>query len=208
MPQPPFTPAAESPLRSLPGRPAHPYFAQEHEHQLRMVRPSTSLVSTPDVPEGYEIRQYRPDDEAAYKDLFNLGFTSDALEHTLAQALDYGFYVIEHTASGHLVASCVAERGSWDGGHERGILGWLIGDPSHAGRGLGTIVAAEVTNRLAKEGYNDPGLGTDDFRLAAIGIYLKLGWRPYLHLEDMEGRWRETCERLGTRFIREECVEP
>lgn len=173
-----------------------------------MVRPSTSLVNTPDVPEGYELRQYRPDDETAYKDLFNLGFTSDALEHTLAQALADGFFVIEHLASAHLVASCVAERASWDGGHERGILGWLIGDPSHAGMGLGTIVAAEVTNRLAEEGYNDPGLGTDDFRLAAIGIYLKLGWRPYLHLDDMEGRWRETYKRLGSRFLRDECVEP
>ena len=173
-----------------------------------MVRPSTSLVGTPDVPEGYELRQYRPDDEGAYRDLFNLGFTGDALEHTLAQAIADGFFVIEHPASGRLVASCVAERGSWDGGHERGILGWLIGDPSHAGLGLGTIIAAEVTNRLAEEGYNDPGLSTDDFRLAAIGVYLKLGWRPYLYLEDMERRWRETCERLGRRFLREECIEP
>ena len=173
-----------------------------------MVRPSTSLVCTPDVPEGYELRQYRASDEDAYKDLFNLGFTGDALEHTLAQALGDGFFVIQHTSSGHLVASCVAERGNWDGGHERGILGWLIGDPSHAGLGLGTIVAAEVTDRLAEEGYSDPGLSTDDFRLAAIGIYLKLGWRPYLYLEDMERRWRVTCERLGTRFLREECVEP
>ena len=173
-----------------------------------MVRPSTSLVSTSDVPEGYELRQYRADDEGAYKELFNLGFTGDSLEHTLAQAIADGFYVIEHPASGHLVASCVAERGNWDGGHERGILGWLIGDPSHAGLGLGTIVAAEVTDRLAEEGYSDPGLSTDDFRLAAIGIYLKLGWRPYLYLEDMERRWRVTCERLGTGFLREECVEP
>ena len=173
-----------------------------------MVRPSTSPVSTPDVPEGYELRQYRADDGGAYKDLFNLGFTGVSLEHTLAQAIADGFYVIEHPASGHLVASCVAERGNWDGGHERGILGWLIGDPSHAGLGLGTIVAAEVTDRLAEEGYSDPGLSTDDFRLAAIGIYLKLGWRPYLYLEDMERRWRVTCERLGTGFLREECVEP
>ena len=208
MPHPPFTPAAESPLRSLPGRPAHPFYEQEHEHQLRMVRPRTSLVDIPEVPEGYELRQYQPDDRTAYKDLFNLGFTSDALDHTLAQALADGFFVIEHLASGHLVASCVAEHACWDGGHERGILGWLIGDPSHAGLGLGTIVAAEVTNRLAEEGYGDPGLGTDDFRLAAIGIYLKLGWRPYLHRGDMEGRWRETYERLGSRFLRDECVEP
>lgn len=203
-----FTPVAKNPLRSLPGRPAHPFYDQEHQHQLRMVRPSTSLVGMPDVPDGYELRQYWPDDERAYKDLFNLGFTCDHLEHTQAQAVDDGFFVIEHPASGHLVASCVALRGGWDGGHDRGILGWLIADPSHARLGLGTIVAAQVTNRLSKEGYRVPGLGTEDFRLAAIGIYLKLDWRPYLYFEDMERRWREVFKRLGRRFLREECVEP
>lgn len=172
-----------------------------------MVRPSSSLVGIPDLPEGYELRQYRSDDEVAYKDLFNLGFEGDRLEHTLAHVLATGFFVIVHMASGQIVASCVAERGSWDDGHDRGILGWLIVDPSHAGLGLGTIVAAKVTNRLVEEGYGEPGLGTEDFRLTAIGIYLGLGWRPYLYLESMERRWLETYERLGRRFTREECVE-
>ena len=129
------------------------------------------------------------------------------MNHTQAQAIHDGFYVIEHPASGHLVASCVALRGGWDGGSDRGILGWLIADPSHARLRLGTIVAANVTNRLSKEGYSCPGLGTEDFRLAAIVIYLNLEWRPYLYLEDMERRWRVIFKRLGRRFLREECVE-
>ena len=162
----------------------------------------------PGLPEDYELRQYRPDDEVAYKELFNLGFGGDRLEHTLAHALHEGFFVVVHTGVGQIVASCVAQRGSWDGGHDRGILGWLIVDPSHARLGLGTIVAAKVTNRLVEEGYSEPGLGTEDFRLAAIGIYLKLGWRPHLYMENMGIRWRETYERLGRRFLREEFVEP
>ena len=137
-----------------------------------MVRTSSSLVRAPGVPEGYEVRQYRPDDEGAYKDLYNLGFTGDVLEHTLARTIHEGFFVIEHPASGHLVASCVAMRGSWDYERERGILGWLVVDPSHGGLGLGTIVAARVTNRLAEQQSIEPGLGTENFRLAAISIYL------------------------------------
>ena len=205
---PPLTAAAENPLGSFPGRPSHPYFLQEHEHQLRMVRPSTSLVGAPDVPKGYELRQYRPDDEGEYKDLFNLGFTGDVLEQTRAKAIPKGFFVIEHPASGHLVASCVAQLDSWGDEQERGILGWLIVDPSHAGLGLGTIVAARVTNRLTEERFGAPGLGTEDFRLAAISIYLEFGWRPYLYGEEMDRRWRETYERLGRQFLREQCVEP
>ena len=173
-----------------------------------MARPSTIPAAVPDVPNGYELRLYRPGDEAAYRDLYNLAFPGDYLEHTLAHAVPRGFFVVEHTASGHLVASCVAEHRSWDGGHRWGALDWLIGDPSHAGLGLGTAVSAKVTNRLVEEGYSTPGLETEDFRLAAINIYLKLGWRPYLYLDDMESRWRTTYERLGRPFLREQCLDP
>ena len=172
-----------------------------------MVRPSTDPVEVPTVPDGYELRQYGRYDERSYQDLFLLGFENeDALAETLRKALDGGFFVIEDRTSRDLVASCVAERGEWDPERPRGILGWLIGDPSHSGLGLGTIVSAEVTNRLAQQGYTEPGLSTDDFRLAAINVYINLGWRPYLHREDMEPRWRETYERLGRRFRTEECV--
>ena len=81
-----------------------------------------------------------------------------------------------------------------------GQLGWLVTDPSHAGRGLGTVVAACATNRLAEEGYRRPCLGTEDFRLAAISIYLKLGWVPYMYREDLAPRWRAIFAGLGREF--------
>lgn len=69
-------------------------------------------------------------------------------------ALPGGFFVVEHAASGELVASCVAWRGSSSPRHgDAGQLGWLVTDSSHTGEGLGSVVAASVTNRLAGEGY-------------------------------------------------------
>ncbi len=41
-----------TPLRSLPGRPAHPFIETQHQHQLEMVRPSTAPVEVPPVPAG------------------------------------------------------------------------------------------------------------------------------------------------------------
>ena len=195
-------------LRSLPGRTAYPFFRQEHAHQLEMVRPSTDEADVPPVPEGYRPRQFRPGDETAYDELFHLAFEHEGrLPKTLERALDDGFFVIEHLASGHLVASCVAERFAKPPMHpEAGELGWLVTDPLHTGRRLGTIVAASATNRLAAEGCQRPFLETDDFRVAAISIYLKLGWRPYLYKEGMEARWRNVLARLDREFIREECV--
>ena len=119
----------------------------------------------------------------------------DALAKTLEKVLPDGFFVIEHLPSSTIVASCVAERESKVG--KNCILGWLVCDPSHTGKKLGTIVAATVTNKLAKECCENPLLSTDDFRLAAIRIYLELGWRPYLYKPDMKQRWDDTYIRLG-----------
>jgi mycothiol synthase len=89
-------------------------------------------------------------------------------------------------------------RGSTSPRHpEAGQLGWLVTDPAHARKGLGTIVSALATNRFIVEGYSRPYLGTEDPRLAAIAIYLKLGWRPYIYVEDMEARWRSIFASLG-----------
>jgi len=113
-----------------------------------MLRRSTSLVGIPDLPEDYELRQYRVDDEVAYKDLFNLGFAGDRLGHTLTHTLDDGFFVIDHTASRQVVASCVALLCSWDDGRERGILGWLIVYLYHRPLGLGTLAAGHTASFL------------------------------------------------------------
>jgi mycothiol synthase len=78
-------------------------------------------------------------------------------------------------------------------------LGWLVTDPAHAVKGLGTIVSAAATNRHAAAGFSRPYLGTEDFRIAAIRIYLKLGWRPYVYRRDMEPRWSEILRRVASK---------
>ena len=191
-----------NPLRSLPGRPAHPFFEDEHELQLEMVRPTTARVAAPPVPNGYLLRQFRAGDEANYDDLFHLAFADEGrFPEMLEGVLSDGFFVVEHLASGELVASCQAWRGGTSRRHaDAGQVGCLVTDPSHAGKGLGTIVAALATNRLAAEGYRRPYLGTEDFRIAAISIYLKLGWQPYVYCDEIESRWRSIFARLERKF--------
>jgi mycothiol synthase len=57
-------------------------------------------------------------------------------------------------------------------------------------RGLSTAVCASVTARLIHAGYQDIYLYTEDFRLAALALYLKLGYPPFIHAPDMLDRWR------------------
>ena len=189
-------------IRGRPDRPPYPFIEQCYTHQLEMVRPSSlGVVDVPPVPEGYLLRQLSSGDEGPYDDLFHLAFADEGrFAETVGRALDGGFFVVEHLASRELVASCVAMRGSSSPRHEAGQLGWLVTDPSHTGKGLGKIVAASVTNRFVKEGCSRPFLGTEDFRLAAIAIYLMLGWRPYIYRDDMETRWRSIFANLGREF--------
>jgi mycothiol synthase len=190
-------------LHRVPGRPAHPFLKQEFKYQLEMVRPlSAGFEEVRALPEGYSLRQFRDEDERQYDELFHLAFEDkDRFSETRKRALDGGFFVIEHLASSQLVASCVAMAGGSSPRHpEAGQLGWLVTDPSHTRKGLGTIVSVSATNRLAAEGYPQPFLGTEDDRLAAISIYLSLGWRPCTYLTGMEQRWRNIFARLGRVF--------
>lgn len=81
-----------------------------------------------------------------------------------------------------------------------GELGWLAADPAHAGRGLGMAVSAAVTGRLISAGYRNIHLYTEEWRLAAIKTYLKLGYIPFLFAPEMAGRWRKVCAQLQWPF--------
>jgi mycothiol synthase len=192
-------------IRALPGRPAYPFMEQPYSLQLEMVRPSSlGLAEVPSLPDGYALRQLRSGDEIPYDDLFHLAFADEGrFQETIERTLPGGFFVVEHLTTHELVASCVAMRGSSSPRHIQGQLGWLVTDPSHTRKGLGTIVSASVTNRLVAAGYERPFLGTEDFRLAAISIYLDLGWRPHMYRGDMEPRWRSIYGRLGREFLRD-----
>ena len=180
------TTGSDSPLTSVPGRPAHAHFENRYSAQIEMVWTGGGPVDVPVVPNGYELRQFRSDDEAAYNELFHLAFADqNTLIQTRETALEQGLFVVEHIGS---------------------QLGWLVGDPAHAGKRLGTIVSAMVTNRLATAEYALPYLQTNDFRFEAIAIYLKLGWRPYLFADDMEPRWRDVYAGMGLTYTSDDGV--
>ena len=84
-----------------------------------------------------------------------------------------------------------------------GELGWVAGDPAHAGRGLGLAVCAAVTARFIAVGYRQIHLYTEDFRLPALKTYLKLGYIPFLSTPEMPERWRAVCAQLRWPFTLE-----
>jgi predicted dehydrogenase/GNAT superfamily N-acetyltransferase len=171
--------------------------------QLQMIWPIGRLESppAPKVPPGYELRCWRCDDEAGYIALMTAagfsGWDHDRIAGTLRTVLPGGFFVIEHKASGKIVATAMATHNPIEGHPYGGELGWVAADPEHKGKGLGMAVTAAATARLIRGGYTDIFLRTDDWRLPALKIYLQLGYEPLHFREGMQQRWQEVYGKLN-----------
>ncbi|MFQ5960428.1 MAG: GNAT family N-acetyltransferase [Candidatus Methylomirabilales bacterium] len=171
--------------------------------QLEMVWPEERLGTPPElhIPHGFRLRTYGlGDDETLSCLLDRAGMGRARLDYRIPHVLPDGFFFVQHEGTGRLVATCVAAHLPTLRHPFGGNLGWLAVDPNYRGQGLGYAVSAAVTQRLLKAGYRHIYLETDDFRLPAIKIYLRMGWIPFVFQEDMHDRWQAVCQQLGWVF--------
>ncbi len=176
----------------------------QSQPQLQMLWPPGLKVAEPAVPAGYRLRHWREGEHDAHARLMSsAGFTdwTVASLHTwLGHLLPEGFFVVEHGASGALVATAMANHRATPVHPFGGELGWVATDPGHRGRGLGQVVCAAVVARLLGAGFRRIYLQTDDGRLPAIKVYLSMGWRPRIWDAATRQRWEAVCTRLVMPF--------
>jgi predicted dehydrogenase/GNAT superfamily N-acetyltransferase len=171
--------------------------------QLKMAWPQDRLDAPPEptLPAGYVLRGYRDTDKGAYLALMvKVGFEgwdAERLQRTLATVLPDGLFVIEHKATGALAATALCNHSPTDGFPYGGELGWVAGDPAHKGKGLGMAICAAATARFIQAGYRNIYLRTDDWRLPALKIYLKLGYRPVAGDKALHDRWKNVFTTLN-----------
>ncbi len=174
--------------------------------QLEMIWPKDKLNSPPTVSlfEGYSLRTYKEgDDEPMIKLMRKAGFADwgeEQLRSLKNRALPEGMFFIVHDNTGKLVATASASHNGTGKIPFSGTLDWVGADPEHRGKGLGFSVCAAVVRRLIEIGYEYISLRTDDFRLAAIKTYIKLGFVPHIFSDEMELRWRKVYEQLGLKL--------
>ena len=177
--------------------------AQPKKAQLQMVWPGDLLHKPPQAspPSGYTLRTYQPGDDDGYIRVMRLaGFESwdeGAIRRTLRSALPDGLFFVVHERTNKVVATAVAGHRPSDLHPFGGELGWVGADPEHSGKGLGLAVCAAVVRRLLQAGYREIYVQTDDFRLAALKTYFKLGFVPLLFAPDMEARWERVRKELS-----------
>jgi mycothiol synthase len=176
--------------------------------QLRMVWKDETPALSVAPPPGYRLRTYRPGDEARFFELMALAgwpeWHAGMLPAWQARLLPGGWFLAVEEGSELMVATAMAYHDRKEFGRPGGEIGWIAADPAHWGKGLGLVVAAAATERHRREGYGDIHLYTEEFRLAALKSYLKLGYVPLLYTPEMAQRWRAICRQLDWPYSPEE----
>ncbi len=177
--------------------------------QLQMVWPEHLLNVPPAVrlPSGHILRTYCQGDEPRFYQVMELagwpGWNDEKLRPWLLRILPEGWFMAVHEESNEIVATAMALHDHTWLHPFCGELGWLAGDPAHAGKGLGMAVSAAVTARFIDAGYRHIHLYSEDYRRPALKTYLKLGYVPFLYTPEMPERWRAICTQLQWPFTPE-----
>lgn len=178
--------------------------------QLQMVWPQARLAAppVPHLPPGYFLRTYRPGDEARFCQVMALagwpGWDEAKLRPWVVRIPPESWFMAVHAATVRIVATAMGLHDPTDWHPFGGELGWVASDPAHGGQGLGMAVCAAVVARLIAAGYTNIHLYTEDFRLAALKGYLRLGFVPRLATPDMPARWQTICAQLGWPYTPDE----
>lgn len=153
-------------------------------------------ISAVRAPGGYVLRGRRAGDDGGIADLLSAcgfaGWTAGRVA---------GYVAEPERGAGSRVVACgariVASTFASPGEQERcGVLDYVACHPDHRRRGLGRAVCCAVLEFFARRGYESVTLLTDDVRLAAIGLYLSLGFTPEMTRADMPGRWERVMAAL------------
>ena len=159
-----------------------------------------------DIPaaDGFRLRNTLDSDLAEYNRLrssveFNV-WEPEYLAEYRKKTLSDGMFAIEELKTGKLTAAASAELMIQPEFADVGYLGWVMTDPEYRGLRLGKCASVAAMRRLYQEGYRVFMLHTDDFRIPALKVYLSLGWKPWLYLDEMEARWRAIAAKLELPF--------
>ncbi|MDQ2799236.1 MAG: GNAT family N-acetyltransferase [Armatimonadota bacterium] len=154
------------------------------------------------LPAGYALRLYRDEDLWPLADLLRAAFDDDGWtpEQVRAVLIEEPSvkttFVIEHHGEPIATASARLMPERYPGS---GYLHWVAAAPSHHGQGLGRIVSLAVLHEFVRLGCRGGVLETQDYRLAAIATYQKLGFNPDFHEESHATRWAEVEAKLAPR---------
>jgi len=184
---------------------------EERRPQLVMRRPDLKDLAPVNPPEGYRVRAWRPGEGAAWSAVicaaFGREYDRDKFDRQMRR--DCAFRP-ERVLFVECEAGPVATASAWwspKWGKRTGYLHMVGTHPEYQGRGLGRTVSLAALHQCVRDGRECAVLETDDFRLAAVKMYLRLGFQPVLVHENQRDRWRAIFDTLRQPDLAEEFRE-
>ncbi len=128
------------------------------------------------------------------------GWDAERLRSWLYRILPGGWFILEDLDNGEIIGTSMATHDHTWIEPFCGEVGWTAVHPRHQGKGLGSVVVAAVLARFRHAGYTCIHLYTEIWRLAALKMYLKLGFVPWLDPPEARQQWQSICAQLGWPF--------
>ncbi len=155
-----------------------------------------------EVPAPYAILAYRDGDEADWLPLLQAtmgpSWTARRWREEIAAdpAFDpFGLFFAVRDSK--IIGSAWARNlGEADRPHD-GYVQLVAVSASHRGHKLGYSLTVRALQHLRAGGHDHALLDTEDHRLAAIELYLRLGFKPLATHVTHPGRWSSVMQHLG-----------
>ena len=165
-------------------------------NRLTMIRPSLEAIPDFRLPAGFKLRWHAPGDEALWleihlkaerfnpisPELFQQQFGTDAEQLKRRQC-----YLLSPDEKA--IGTATAWYGKEPEVKEFGRVHWVALLPEHQGRGLSKPLLSAVCNRMRELGHTQAYLTTSVERKAAIGLYLRFGFKPWIRNEVERAIW-------------------
>ncbi|MCX5660101.1 MAG: GNAT family N-acetyltransferase [Planctomycetota bacterium] len=169
--------------------------------QLFMQRKTLAGLPALSVPAGISIRSMKDGDEPCWESIVaeafgwpeSAGNFAGIMRADPCFAANRIFFVLR---DGLPVATASAWHKPAKFGVDTGYLHFVAVKPGHTNRGLGTLASLVALHAMVADGRTSALLLTDDHRLAAIHIYLKLGFAPLAMHGTHPARWQAVLKRL------------
>ncbi len=167
----------------------------DSQPQLRMGFSRFHDLIAPQPPPGYGLRTFRPGDQEAWVSILATGEFGEWDRPRLDRMLEgeraplplAGAFFATHDDQPVGAACTFLHPGA---GGSVAELGWVAVLPAHRGHGLALHLCRAVLGYVSALGHEYAYLLTEDFRLAAIKTYLRVGFEPEIVHPSHHERWR------------------
>ena len=172
---------------------------EEKYTQLVMRRGNFDNLPDIVIPDGFVLRTYRDGDETAWDaiigEMCKEGFIKAIKSHRFFKPERVKFI-----CKGDRPVATTTAWGDVHGDESLAMVHMVGTDPEFRGLGLGYAVTNAVLHHMKAEGWKAAYLTTDDFRVPALKIYLKLGFVPDLSQKGHAERWDALQEKIQTKW--------